>query len=52
MGHQARVAKRKHAPRWTPLRLSELMAELKALQRQVRVAEAVKPKRAQPSMTH
>ena len=51
MGQKLRVAKRKQVVRRTPRRLSELMAEFKDLERQVRVAEAARPQRSQASMT-
>jgi hypothetical protein len=51
MGQKLRVPKRKLIVRWTPRRLSELRAELKILERQVRVAEAARPKQSEASMT-
>jgi hypothetical protein len=43
MGQKTRAAKRKLIVRWTPRRLLELRAELKNLERQVRVVETANP---------
>lgn len=50
MGQKARISKRKQLVRWTPRRLSELMAELDKLKRQVRAAEAARPKTSSTSL--
>ena len=50
MGKKARVLKRKQMVRWTPRRLSELVAEQDRLKRQVRVAEAAIPTTTPPRL--
>jgi hypothetical protein len=50
MGQKLRVSKRKPTLRWTPRRLSKLMADLDKLKRQVRMAEAAHPKTSSTSL--
>jgi hypothetical protein len=50
MGQNLRVSKRKPLVRWTPQRLSKLVADLDKLKHQVRVAEAAKPKTSPASL--
>jgi hypothetical protein len=50
MGQKPTVSKRKPTVRWTPQRLSKLMADLNKLKQQVRVAEAAHPKTSSASL--
>jgi hypothetical protein len=50
MGQKVRASKRKPIVRWTPQRLSKLMADLDKLKQQVRVAEAANPKTSPASL--
>jgi hypothetical protein len=50
MGQKLRISKRKPTVRWTPERLTKLVAELDKLKKQVCVAEATNFKKSPPRL--